>query len=79
MLFLYCVLTGTEWKQIYRDLGRDAVPSVFSWTKQKIAGQMQREERQMQKSAMVTKIAADQWAEEMEEAERNKVFSESVK
>ena len=59
--------------------GRDAVPSVFSWTKQKIAAQMQREERQMQKSAMVTKIAADQWAEEMEEAERNKVFSESVK
>lgn len=77
MLFLYCVLTGTEWKQIYR--GRDAVPSVFSWTKQKIAAQMQREERQMQKSAMVTKIAADQWAEEMEEVERNKVYSESVK
>lgn len=77
MLFLYCVLTGTEWKQIY--LGRDAIPSVFSWTKQKIAAQMQREERQMQKSAMVTKIAADQWAEEMEEVERNKVYSESVK
>ena len=77
MLFLYCVLTGTEWKQIYR--GRDAVPSVFSWTKQKIAAQMQRKERQMQKSAMVTKIAADQWAEEMEEVERNKVYSESVK
>jgi hypothetical protein len=33
----------------------------------------------MQKSAMVTKIAADQWAEEMEEVERNKVYSESVK
>lgn len=71
-----CVFMLTGTKRIRTVLRREAVPSVFPWTKQKSASQARRDQRQLEKAALATEIAADEWERKMEEVNMNKVYAE---